>query len=1402
VNEVRVYPGWHYDASLGQYTTTGPVQVTRYNEPGSYSETLSYAYAPVSGVTVPTGTDAITTSSIQSLSRSILNSAGQTVETNAYFSLAGVTYSAASVHLGTASNDSGTGNYTATFYGYDDLGRQNHVVDATGTATDTFFDVLGRVTGTWVGTDDVPPTDLNGDGSINYEDFTDTIAAGDPAPSGTNMVEVSRNVYDDGGIGDGNLTETIAYPGGGQADRATLNFYDWRDRLVANKQGAAVDGSGTPTPASETDGVHRPISYTVYDNLNEAVTQEAFDGDGVAVTSTAGVPDAPSASLLRAKSVSSYDTQGRVFQSTTFSVDPSTGTVGSGITSNTFYDHDGNPLATYIPGQPTQKSVYDGAGRVIASYTTDGGAVNNGGTPLMSWSDAGSVSNDVVVSETEATLDGDGNAILTTTEDRLSTADTTTQGALTGSNARISYVGDYYDAADRMTAEEDVGTNGGSAWTRPVTPDASDDTHLVTTTAYNVQGLPYLVTDPRGIATLTTYNLLGWATQTIAASDGGSPSIASNQTTNYTFNGNGDVLTMTAIMPAGTHSQATAYVYGVGTSIGADLFSNDLIAAVHYPDATTGNASSVSSDDVTYGYDNLGEKVAMTDQNGTTHAYHHDTLGRVTLDAVTTLGPGVDGTVRALGYSYNAQGLPFQQTSYSHADGTGIVNQDQDVDNGFGQLTGEFQAVSGAVDTGSTPEVQYDYSSAATGSVPTAMIYPNGRILHYGYDNTALDAAIGRVDYLADDNGSGGAGSHLADYGYQGLTAILTQADGNGVTLTTTLDQFGRVQEMKWLNNSTSAAIDDFQYGYDRDSNVLYKNDLLNSSFSELYHVSSAASGDNNSAYDPLNRLTGFIRGTLSSSGNNGTGLDAVTTANSLPGSTQSFTLDAVGNQSATTTDGTTTTKTQNSKNELTDVGTSSLAYDNNANTTTDESGNMLTYDAWNRLISDSVGTTSYSFDATGRRITETHESTTTDLFFSTHGEDIEERQAGTVTDQNVWSIDYVNSLLLRDDNSTTGNFGIAGSGLGNRLYGQHDASYSVTALADTSGAVQQRFIYSPYGLQNVLNSSWSSTTDLHSWGFGFEGGRTDANTGLIRFGARDYLPSNGVWIEQDPSGYMNGTDLYQFATDNPSSEIDPSGLAGKKPTAPTAPNSATPLNGAVESAIANPANSGANLTLDYNGQTSRASSSQGVQVQSDSKPDELSLKFQAVDTIVTGAGNFFSETLKTVVTASLADQSFTFTGQSGTGSSGPSEQLGAQLDTGPVKFGLLGINKPGSPNTYELSLSKSLTSNDGNFGITGSGGYDLMGKSSDESVGLSGFAKFPLPCNSHGSFTADIKETLFQSNPKTEADLRLTVSKTIEFKHGKLQIGFYGDGQFNSQPGVGKNTIGAGGGISATYTP
>ena len=107
------------------------------------------------------------------------------------------------------------------------------------------------------------------------------------------------------------------------------------------------------------------------------------------------------------------------------------------------------------------------------------------------------------------------------------------------------------------------------------------------------------------------------------------------------------------------------------------------------------------------------------------------------------------------------------------------------------------------------------------------------------------------------------------------------------------------------MNTANGSHPERFQYGYDRNGNVLYQANLVNTSQSELYRSNSAASGDSNSAYDPLGRLAAFSRGTLSSSGHNGSQLDTV----SSPSHAQSYGLDALGNFATVTTDGSTATR-------------------------------------------------------------------------------------------------------------------------------------------------------------------------------------------------------------------------------------------------------------------------------------------------------------------------------------------------------------------------------------------------------------------------------------------------------------------------------------------------------------
>jgi RHS repeat-associated protein len=61
---------------------------------------------------------------------------------------------------------------------------------------------------------------------------------------------------------------------------------------------------------------------------------------------------------------------------------------------------------------------------------------------------------------------------------------------------------------------------------------------------------------------------------------------------------------------------------------------------------------------------------------------------------------------------------------------------------------------------------------------------------------------------------------------------------------------------------------------------------------------------------------------------------------------------------------------------------------------------------------------------------------------------------------------------------------------------------------------------------------------------FGFAGGLYDRDTGLVRFGTRDYDPEIGRWTVKDPIGFAGGdTNLYGYVVNDPVGFADHSGL-------------------------------------------------------------------------------------------------------------------------------------------------------------------------------------------------------------------------------------------------------------------
>jgi RHS repeat-associated protein len=94
----------------------------------------------------------------------------------------------------------------------------------------------------------------------------------------------------------------------------------------------------------------------------------------------------------------------------------------------------------------------------------------------------------------------------------------------------------------------------------------------------------------------------------------------------------------------------------------------------------------------------------------------------------------------------------------------------------------------------------------------------------------------------------------------------------------------------------------------------------------------------------------------------------------------------------------------------------------------------------------------------------------------------------------------------------------------------------SVRLVINTAdGTVAQRIDYDEFG--NI-----TSDTNPGFQPFGFAGGLYDADTGLTRFGARDYDPQIGRWTTKDPIRFGGGLNLYGYTFNDPVNFIDPTG--------------------------------------------------------------------------------------------------------------------------------------------------------------------------------------------------------------------------------------------------------------------
>ncbi|MCC7002312.1 MAG: hypothetical protein IT357_09160 [Gemmatimonadaceae bacterium] len=298
-----------------------------------------------------------------------------------------------------------------------------------------------------------------------------------------------------------------------------------------------------------------------------------------------------------------------------------------------------------------------------------------------------------------------------------------------------------------------------------------------------------------------------------------------------------------------------------------------------------------------------------------------------------------------------------------------------------------------------------------------------------------------------------------------------------------------------------------------RGTDTLFATSYVRDSLSRITQLTERVNGTTQVvafAYDSVGRLSSVTR--------NGT-------------PTASYTYDLNGNRATKTTSGGTQTAVVDDQDRLTSYGGATYQYTAHgdlrrkiAGTDTTE----YTYDALGNLTRVELPTGTvigYLLDAMNRRIGKTVNDTLVKawLYQGQLTPVAELDGSGSVVSRFVYATGVnVPDYLVRGDSTY-------------RIIRDHLGSVRLVVNV-ASGTIAQRVSYDEFGIETEnTNPGWQP--------FGYAGGLADSQTGLVRFGARDYDPVAGRWTAKDPIGFAGGTtSLYSYAANDAINAIDPIG--------------------------------------------------------------------------------------------------------------------------------------------------------------------------------------------------------------------------------------------------------------------
>jgi RHS repeat-associated protein len=567
--------------------------------------------------------------------------------------------------------------------------------------------------------------------------------------------------------------------------------------------------------------------------------------------------------------------------------------------------------------------------------------------------------------------------------------------------------------------------------------------------------------------------------------------------------------------PAGLEAFAASYDYGRLIQYGQ---GNMNFSLAYNPAGEVASRTNAAGETIAYGYDDAGRVTEITTPLGHSHTFDYDGQGNPT---GLTMPNG-----KIHGFSYNPQNLLSEYTP---------------------------------------PESLFSYSfTHNTESDLTRMELPGGRAVNFTFD----------------------AGERLSEIQYPEAAVQLRYTD-----LTDRFFQVERIpatgpsQQIEYAHDGalrtaaifSGTAIGAYNYTYDSDYSLAGINFT---SGSDSVSVPLIRDGDGLlTKYGNLSLSRDATTGRTSRIADDGSGIHTVqvdytydplgrfsgrsVTVKGIPVYSFQLTRNAAG-RIIQKENGAVYTYTYDADGRLTEVWegagkTEAYGYDPNSNRTGTLTATAL-YDAQDRITNQggtvyqhnddgfltNRGTDSFTYSARGELIQATAGGTTIDYAYDGFG-----RRVGRKVDSGNWQqyfygnpYDFFLLTATRDANGVLTTYFyddfthlVAFQRGTDWYYVAADQVGTPVSVSDKDGSIVKALTYDSFG---VLTSDNAPEFELS---IGFAGGIHDPETGLVRFGSRDYDPVIGRWTARDPVLFAGRQlNLYAYAFNNPVSLRDPSG--------------------------------------------------------------------------------------------------------------------------------------------------------------------------------------------------------------------------------------------------------------------